>query len=74
MLLAHYGKQSEFDNMWWYVEWSAVAVVVAQLVQCSLSTPEFRGLNPDISKILSCTIEKRKIKKKRLGMAHLKKC
>ena len=62
--------------MWWYVEWSAVAVVVAQLVQWSLPTPEFRGLNPDISKILStnCTIEKMKIKKKRPGMAHLKKC
>ena len=49
------------------------AVVVAQLVEWLLPTPEFRGLNPDIGEILStnCTIEKKKIKKKRLGMAHL---
>ena len=50
-------------------------MVVAQLVERSLPTPEIRGLNPDIGKILStnCTIEKTKIKKKRLGMAHLSK-
>ena len=39
----------------------------------SLPTPEIRGLNPDIGKILStnCTIEKTKIQKKRPGMVHL---
>ena len=49
------------------------AVVVAQLVERLLSTPEICGLSPDISKMLStnCRIEKTKIKKKRLGMAHL---
>ena len=49
-----------------------LAVVVAQLVEGSLPTPEIRDSNPDISKVLStnCTIEKTKIKKKR-GMAHL---
>ena len=43
------------------------------MVERSLLTPEIRGLNIDIGKILSanCTIEKIKIKKKRLGMAHL---
>ena len=52
-----------------------MAVVVAQLVERSLPTPEIRGSNQDIGKFLStsCTIEKTKIKKKRLGMAHLKK-
>ena len=51
------------------------AVVVAQLVERSLVTPEICGSNPDISKILStkCTIEKTKIKKKSLGMVNLKK-
>ena len=46
---------------------------MAQLVEQSLLTPEIRGLNPDIGKILStnCTIEKTKIKKKRSGMTHL---
>ena len=46
------------------------ALVVAQLVERSLPTPEIRGLNPDIGKILSanCTIEKTKIKKKRPGI------
>ena len=50
-------------------------MVVAQLVERLLPTSEIRGLNPDIGKILStnCTIEKTKIKKKRPGMAHLKK-
>ena len=49
------------------------AVEVALLVERSLLTPEIRGSNPDISKILStnCTIEKTKLMKKRLGMAHL---
>ena len=51
------------------------AVVVALLVERSLPTSEIRGSNPVISKILStnCTIEKRKIKKKSPGMAHLLK-
>ena len=46
------------------------AVVVAQLVERSLTTPEICNSNPDIVKILStnCTIEKAKIKKKRPGM------
>ena len=50
-------------------------VVVAQLVEQSLPTPEIRGSNPDIGKVLStnCTIEKTQIMKKRPGMAHLKK-
>ena len=53
--------------------WLVWAVVVAQLVERSLLTPEIRGSNPDIGKTLStnCTIEKTKIKKKRSGMAHL---
>ena len=51
------------------------AVVVAQLVERLLPTPEIRGSNPDIIKIVytNCTIEKTKIKKKRPGMGHLKK-
>ena len=52
-------------------------MAVAQLVERSLLTPEIRGLNPDISKIVStnCTIEKTKINQKRPGMAyHLKPC
>ena len=51
------------------------AVVVAQLVERSLPTPDVRGSNPDIGKVLStnCTLEKTKIKKKRPGMAHLLK-
>ena len=50
-------------------------MVVAQLVELSLATPEIRGSNPDIEKFLftNCTIEKTKIEKKRPGMAHLKK-
>ena len=53
-------------ELWW-------AVVVAKMVEWSLPTPEIRGSNPDNGKILStnCTIEKKKIKKKRLRMAHL---
>ena len=52
-----------------------MAVVVAQLVERSFPTPEIHGSIPDIGKFLSsnCTIEKTKIKKKRPGMAHLKK-
>ena len=50
-------------------------VVVAQLVDQSLPTPEICGLSLDMGKILftSCTIltEKREIKKKRPGMARL---
>ena len=50
-------------------------MVVAQLVERSLLTPEICGLNPVNGKILStnCLIEKTKIKKKRPGMAHLLK-
>ena len=55
------------------------AVVLAQLVERLLLTPEVRGSNSVISQLLSdiyfftvnC-IEKTKIKKKRPGMAHLK--
>ena len=45
------------------------AVVVAHLIERSLSTPEIRGLNPDIGKILSTnsTIEKTKVKKAENG-------
>ena len=48
---------------------------MAQLVERTLPTPKMRSLNPDVGKILStnCTIEKMKIKNKRLGMAHLRK-
>ena len=50
------------------------AVIVAQLVELSLSIPEVRGSNPVIGKNLYSTfivnsIEKTKIKKKRPGMA-----
>ena len=43
----------------------AGAVVVAQLLDRSLLTPEIRGSNPDIGKSLStnCTIDKTKTKK-----------
>ena len=52
---------------------------MAQLVERSFPTPEIRGLIPIISKILSTKestniiIEKTKIKKKRTGMAIIKK-
>ena len=58
------------------------AVVVAQLVERLLPIPEVRGSNPVIGKNLfiywtfvycQLSIEKTKIKKKRPGMAHLKK-
>ena len=51
----------------------ARAVVVAQLVEQLLPTPEICSSNPDIGKILStnCTLEKTKIKKKRPAMARL---
>ena len=52
------------------------AVVVAQLVEQSFVTPEAHISNPDIDKIFLTNlyikkIEKRKIKKKNLWMAHL---
>ena len=52
---------------------SVKAVVVAQLVERSLTTSEILSSNPVIGKILStnCIIEKTKIKKKRQGMAYL---
>ena len=52
--------------------WAIWAVVVAQLVEQSLSIPEIRVSNPDIGIIIStnCIIDKTKIKKKRPGMAH----
>ena len=48
-------------------------MVVAQLAERSLPTLDIRGSNPDIDKILSsnCTKEKREIKKRRQGMAHI---
>ena len=50
---------------------------MAQLAEWLLQSPEVRGLNPVIGKNLyrkvNC-IEKLKIKKKRPGMAHSKKC
>ena len=58
------------------------AVVVAQLVEWSLPTPEVRSSKPVIGKLLyrifNCLptvnfIEKTKIKKKRPGMAHFYK-
>ena len=53
------------------------AVVVAQLAEWSLPTPEIRGSNPDISnknfKSVNCYPEKSKIKKKRPGMAQFNK-
>ena len=55
------------------------AVVVAQLVERSLPTPEVRGSNPVIGKLLYIIFvycqckEKTKIMKKRPEMAHLKK-
>ena len=56
-----------------------MAVVVAQLAEWLLPTPEFHGLNPIIGNFfkntylltVNCT-GKTKIKKKRPGMAHLK--
>ena len=47
------------------------AVVVAQLVEPSILTPEIRGSNPDIGKVLSknCTITETKIWIKKPGMA-----
>ena len=53
------------DNNW--------AMVVTQLVERSLQTPEIFGSNPIIVKVLNTKlkIEKTKILKKRLEMAHL---
>ena len=65
-----------FDS-WHRKQCTGRAVVVAQLVEWLLPTPEVRGSNPVISKKLysmftvNC-IEKTKIKKKRLGLANLK--
>ena len=50
------------------------AVMVAQLVERSLPTPEIRSSNLTIGKVLSTyyiQIEKTKVKKKRPGMPHL---
>ena len=56
------------------------AVVVAQLTEWSLPTPEIRSSNPDIGNEIfqtylsvNCYSEKTKIKKKKPGMAHSKK-
>ena len=55
------------------------AVVVAQLAERSLPTPEVRGSNPVLGKIyiehclLSTVLKRQEIKKKMPGMAHLKK-
>ena len=49
-------------------------MVVPQLIERLLPTPEIHCLIPNIGKVLStnCSlIDKAKIKKKRLGMAHL---
>ena len=46
------------------------AVVVAQLEERSLQTPEICGSNPDIGKIVSTNCTDKNIKR-RLGMAHL---
>ena len=61
-----------------YIKCCSWAVVVAQLVKQSALIPEVRSSNPVIGNNLYCTftvncIEKTKIKKKRPGMAHLKK-
>ena len=52
-------------------------MVVAQLAERSLPTPEICGSNPDIGNVLfgmylsvDCYPEKMKIKRKRPGMAH----
>ena len=54
-----------------------LAVVVAQLAEWSLPTPEIRGLNPDITNEIlrsylsvNCYPDKTKINKKKPGMAH----
>ena len=58
---------------WWR---QTMVVVVAQLVERSLSIPEVRGSTPVIGKfllnicLLSTFFEKTKINKKRPGMAH----
>ena len=52
-------------------------VVEAQLVERLLTNPEVLGSNPVIGKniehALSTLLKRKKITKKRLGMAHLKK-
>ena len=54
-------------------------MVVAQLAERSLPTPEIRSLNPDIGNVyietylsVNCYPKKTKIKKERPGMAHFK--
>ena len=53
----------------------SMALVVAQVVERSLPTPEIRYSNPIFGQILStnCTITNRKDENNRPGMAHLKK-
>ena len=50
-------------------------MAVAQLVERTIPTPDVRGLNPTINKfkVYCQLIEKKKIKKMRPGMVHLKK-
>ena len=53
-----------------------MVVVVAQLVEWTLTTPEIRGLNPVIVKFylpIFNFVERTKIKKKRPRMVHLLK-
>ena len=77
------GKEQHFDNdfftpdcdYWLFKTVQAKAVVVARLAEQSVPTPEIRGLNPNIGKILSINFEigKRQKEIMRLGWAHLKK-
>ena len=57
-----------------------LGVVVAQLTERSLPTPEIRSSNPNVDDKIFCTYlsvnsnpKKTKMKKKRLGMAYLKR-
>ena len=62
--------------LWKILTQLSFAVVVAQLSELSLPTPEIRGLNPNISNVvafwmflfLNCNSEKTKVKKKRRGI------
>ena len=69
------GSRNPGNSNSYYKESLARAVVVAQLVKRSVPTPEIRGSNPNIGKMLStnCTLEKTIVKKNKkwLGMAHL---
>ena len=64
------GTDSRYDQ---HQSWLLLGSGGGSVGWAVLVKPELRGLNPDISKILStnCTIEKAKIKKMRPGMAHL---